>query len=102
MHIKLGRRRELLGPDPRERITIVYAGPLAHKVGRRVYFHAGCGEPDRWTDVRDQEMMKTERGWEIAVEATDGMPLNFCFMNEDGEWDNNLGRNWSCRAHERA
>ena len=40
-------------------------------------------------------MEKTELGFQTEVELGSGETFNFCFFNQDGEWDNNFGNNYT-------
>ena len=40
-------------------------------------------------------MEKTELGFQTEVELGSGETFNFCFFNENGNWDNNYGNNYS-------
>ena len=39
-------------------------------------------------------MVKTELGYQIEVDLLDKPTFNFCFKNENGDWDNNDGDNY--------
>ena len=39
-------------------------------------------------------MEKTELGFQAEIHLTDGETFNFCFRNNDDEWDNNDGNNY--------
>ena len=40
-------------------------------------------------------MEKTELGFQTEIELGSGNTFNFCFFNQDGEWDNNFGNNYT-------
>lgn len=79
-------------------IAVHYSGPLSQS-GRPIYVHYGYG-PGPWSDVRETMMHQVARGvFEAEIPLTQGAgPLEFCFRNDLGEWDNNDGENWSYRV----
>lgn len=77
---------------PNTNVKISYIGKFFQDASKHVYIHYGFGED--WEDVVDAEMTKTELGYQIEVSLLDKSTFNFCFKNEDGEWDNNDGDNY--------
>lgn len=39
-------------------------------------------------------MEKTELGFQTEIELISSETFNFCFFNENGEWDNNYNKNY--------
>lgn len=84
-----------------DEISIKYTGALAKTGVEQLTLRMGYGHHE-WTDVRDIPMSKLEGA---AFEAKVGIPLEqcsrlqFCFRDDDGNWDNNLGRDWSYEIH---
>lgn len=75
-------------------LEIRYCGPLAQK-GEPLYVHFGVG-PGPWQHVHETPMRLMGDGTfhaEIGIPEEEGQ-LEFCFRNDQGEWDNNGGNNW--------
>ncbi|GAW91594.1 carbohydrate-binding protein [Calderihabitans maritimus] len=83
-----------------EEITVLYYGLLAQSGADQVWLHCGFGPADRWYDINDYRMERTERGWVKKFKVKSGDRLNFCFRDSAYNWDNNNGRNWSFEIHE--
>ena len=73
-------------------IKITYAGYLFQNKSNEVTIHLGYG--DNWENAQDIVMEKTELGYQASVNVIEDSKLNFCFKNENGEWDNNSGQNY--------
>ena len=73
-------------------IKITYAGTLFQNGANEVVIHLGFG--DDWNNSQDIAMDKTELGFQANVNIIEDTRLNFCFRNENGEWDNNNGQNY--------
>ena len=54
--------------------------------------HYGFGA--NWENVNDAKMEKTELGFQTEIELISSDTFNFCFYNENNEWDNNEGNNY--------
>lgn len=75
------------------KVKISYTGTFFQNDSEKVFFHYGFGE--NWDNVKDVVMEKTELGFQTEVELGSGKTFNFCFFNQDGEWDNNFGNNYT-------
>lgn len=73
-------------------IKITYAGYLFQNGSNEVTIHLGYG--DDWENAQDIVMEKTELGYQANVNVAENSKLNFCFKNDNGEWDNNNGQNY--------
>lgn len=77
-------------------VEIRYSGALSGS-GSPLYVHFGIG-PGDWSDVSEAPMHPVAATGvfqaEIGVAGDEGR-LEFCFRNENGEWDNNHGNNWA-------
>ena len=74
------------------KVKISYTGTFFQNDCEKVFFHYGFGE--NWDNVQDILMEKTELGFQAEIELGNGETFNFCFFNQDGEWDNNFGNNY--------
>ena len=83
-----------------EEVTVLYYGPLARPDQKEVWLHIGYGSANNWEKVTDLRMERTGRGWARTFSVGDGDRLNFCFRDEQGNWDNNGGLNWSLEVHQ--
>lgn len=74
------------------KVKISYTGNLFQNASADVSIHYGFGA--NWDNVFDVKMEKTELGFQAEVELLSSDTFNFCFYNENGEWDNNSGNNY--------
>lgn len=74
------------------KVKISYTGNLFQNASKDVSIHYGFGS--NWENVCDAKMERTELGFQIEVELMSSDTFNFCFYNENGEWDNNFGNNY--------
>ena len=74
------------------KLKISYLGSLYQNGSEKVFLHYGFGL--QWDDLNDVEMEKTELGFQAEVELLDSDTFNFCFRNENDEWDNNNLENY--------
>ena len=56
------------------------------------YFRNGFGL--NWDNVNDIKMEKTELGFQAEISLLEGDSFNFCFRNENNNWDNNNFKNY--------
>lgn len=47
-----------------------------------------------WENYTETEMVKTELGFQIELELQDKSTLEFCFKNENNDWDSNENCNY--------
>lgn len=74
------------------KVKISYAGNLFQGESEEVFIHYGFGL--EWNDLGEIKMEKTELGFQAEIELLSSETFNFCFKNENGEWDNNDGQNY--------
>lgn len=74
------------------KVKISYAGKLFQNESEEVFIHYGFGL--EWNDLGEVKMEKTELGFQAEIELLSSETFNFCFKNENGEWDNNDGQNY--------
>ena len=74
------------------KVKISYTGALFQNSSNEVTIHYGFGH--NWDNVNDIKMEKTELGFQAEIDLGSGETFNFCFCNENAEWDNNCGNNY--------
>ena len=74
------------------KVKISYAGNLFQSESKEVFIHYGFGL--EWNNLGEVQMEKTELGFQAEIELSSDETFNFCFKNENGEWDNNEGQNY--------
>ena len=77
---------------PNSKIKISYTGNFFQDESKEVYIHLGFGQ--NWENIQAMKMEKTELGFQAEFELINSNTLNFCFKNENEEWDNNNGQNY--------
>ena len=75
------------------KVKISYTGKLFQDNSEKVFIHYGFGE--KWDNVNEVEMNKTELGFQTEIELLSGETFNLCFRNSNYEWDNNEGNNYT-------
>lgn len=73
-------------------VKISYTGNLFQNASTDVSIHYGFGA--NWENVNDAKMEKTELGFQTEIELLSSDTFNFCFYNDNNEWDNNEGNNY--------
>ena len=74
-------------------VKISYTGKFYQQNCEKVILHYGFGT--NWENVSDIEMENTELGFQTEIPLLNGTSLELCFKNENDEWDNNEGVNYS-------
>ena len=74
-------------------VKLSYVGKFFEENSNRVFLHYGFGA--NWDNVNEIEMSKTELGFQAEFQLDSAESLNFCFKNENSEWDNNEGKDYS-------
>lgn len=74
-------------------VKISYTGYLFQDNSEKVFIHYGFG--DSWENIQDVEMEKTELGFQYEIKLVNSGSLNLVFRNENDNWDNNFGQNFS-------
>ena len=81
-----------MGRRPKEEvITLKYNGNLDG--AKSIYLHYGIGE--NWDGVSECKMRKLKYCYKTEVTIPTGSDLNFCFRDQEGNWDNNCGSNYT-------
>ncbi len=73
--------------------SILYNGLLWENGAQNVYIHFGYG-PD-WEDKNTHMMEKTSEGFKTIIDPSESGRIHYCFHDDEGNWDNNNGVNWS-------
>lgn len=73
-------------------VKISYTGKLFQEASEEISIHYGFGI--NWDNVNDIKMEKTDLGFQAEIELGEGTTFNFCFNNNEGNWDNNDGKNY--------
>lgn len=74
------------------KVKISYTGKFFQDNSNEVYIHYGYGL--LWENVSEVKMEKTELGFQAEINLLSGDTFNFCFRNENNQWDNNNGANY--------
>ncbi len=74
------------------KVKISYTGKLFQDASSEVSIHYGFGY--NWDNVNDVAMEKTDLGFQAEIELNEGETFNFCFKDENDNWDNNNGQNY--------
>ena len=73
-------------------VKISYTGLFYENGAEEVYIHYGFGT--YWDNLSEIKMEKTELGFQAEINLIDSDSFNFCFRNENNEWDNNNYENY--------
>lgn len=73
-------------------VKVTYAGWLFQNGSQNVQIHLGFG--GNWDNGQDVLMERTDLGFQAIIHVESAETLNFCFKNDNGEWDNNAGQNY--------
>lgn len=74
-------------------VKIFYDGILVKNGATHLYAHVGFG--NKWDNVSDIKMDKSEMGFVASVTVPDSDTMNICFKDCANNWDNNSGKNYS-------
>ena len=77
----------------KDNVKISYLGELFQNGSEEVTLHLGYG--DDWKNAQDIKMDKSDFGFQCKIDGLGAKTLNFCFKNENDQWDNNGGQNYS-------
>ena len=74
------------------KVKVSYTGKFYQGNNDKVFLHYGYGKD--WNNVSDIEMVKTDLGYQAELDLIGKDTINFCFKNQNNEWDNNFGQNY--------
>ena len=73
-------------------VKVSYTGKFYQDENEKVFLHYGYGKD--WNNVKEVEMKKTDLGYQAELNLEGSESINFCFKNQNNEWDNNFGQNY--------
>ena len=73
-------------------VKVSYTGKFYQGNNEKVFLHYGYGKD--WNNLNEIEMKKTDLGYQAELQLLGDDTLNFCFKNQNNEWDNNFGKNY--------
>ena len=74
------------------KVKLSYTGKFFQDASEEVSIHYGFGL--NWDNINDIQMEKTDLGFQAEIQLSEGDTFNFCFKNNNNEWDNNDGQNY--------
>ena len=79
-------------PKASKLLKITYSGALYKNNSQEVSIVYGFGE--NWEKTTEQKMYKNSKGFSYNILMENYNTFNFCFKNENNEWDNNNSFNY--------
>ena len=73
-------------------VKVSYTGKFFQNGSTDVYIHFGFG--NAWDSLQEVKMELTDLGFQTEIDLIGEDTLNFCFKNENDEWDNNENQNY--------
>ncbi len=73
-------------------VKISYTGILFQNNAEEVYIHYGFGM--NWNGTCEKQMEKTELGFQVEIDLPEDETFNFCFKDNNDNWDNNNCENY--------
>lgn len=77
-----------------KKLSVRYKGVLANSHNKNIIIHYGFGKEDNWEKVWEKPLFESKDGWEVDIVMLENSQLNFCFRDNEENWDNNNGFNW--------
>ena len=74
------------------KVKLSYTGKFFEENAEEVFIHYGFGP--NWDNLNEIKMEKTELGFQTELELLEDDTFNFCFRNNNDEWDNNNQENY--------
>lgn len=74
------------------KVKVSYTGKFYQGNNEKVFLHYGYGKD--WNNINEIEMAKTDLGYQAELDLIGKDTINFCFKNQNNEWDNNFGQNY--------
>ena len=74
------------------KIKISYTGTLFAENSEEVFIHYGFDND--WKELNEVSMQKTDLGFQAEIDLPGYDTFNFCFRNENNQWDNNNHANY--------
>lgn len=73
-------------------VKISYTGTLFQENAEQVFIHYGFN--NEWLELAEVEMEKTDLGFQAEITLPEYETFNFCFHDNNGNWDNNENANY--------
>ena len=74
------------------KIKISYTGTLYAENSEEIFIHYGFDND--WKELNEIQMKKTDLGFQAEIDLPGYDTFNFCFRNENNQWDNNNNANY--------
>ncbi|MBQ9266813.1 MAG: hypothetical protein IJ217_00770 [Clostridia bacterium] len=74
-------------------VKLTYNGTLAQNGANEIYVHFGFGL--LWNNLQEIKLDKVDDHFETEITLTSCEDINFCFRDENNNWDNNDTKNYS-------
>ena len=74
------------------KIKISYTGTLVEQNAEEVFIHYGFDND--WKELNEIQMVKTDLGFQAEISLPAYDTFNFCFRDENNNWDNNENNNY--------
>ncbi len=74
------------------KIKISYTGTLLEQNAEEVFIHYGFDND--WKELNEIQMVKTDLGFQAEISLPAYDTFNFCFRDENNNWDNNENNNY--------
>ena len=74
------------------KVKISYIGSLYQSQSEEVFIHYGFDND--WKELNELQMEKTDLGFQAEIELPDYDTFNFCFRDNNNNWDNNETANY--------
>ena len=74
------------------KIKISYTGTLLEQNAEEVFIHYGFDND--WKELNEIQMVKTDLGFQAEINLPAYDTFNFCFRDENNNWDNNENNNY--------
>ena len=74
-------------------VKLTYGGALAQNGANEVYVHFGFGL--LWDNLQEIKLDKVDDHFETEITLNSCDDINFCFRDENNNWDNNDTKNYS-------
>ena len=74
-------------------VKLIYNGPLLENGAKEVYVHFGFGL--LWNNLQEIKLDKVDNHFETEISLISCDDINFCFRDENNNWDNNDAKNYS-------
>lgn len=73
-------------------VKISYTGKLFQEKSNDVFLHYGFD--NEWKNLNEVKMERTDLGFQVEIDLPEYETFNFCFRDENNNWDNNDTQNY--------